>query len=133
MRKLLKIIPNNYTIGPQVFRPYPGSDFYELWKEKGGQEPKALEDWVPNIVLGSYGFMPIKKLPWIHPKDYDFFYFLSTIGTFCYMPFRQIPLDKKFLFRLGLWMAFKVRLKLNFWRYPIEIKLFQVLKSLAKK
>ncbi len=133
IKKLLTINPNNYTLGPQVFRPYPGSDFYDLWKAEGGKEPGTLKGWVPNVVVGSYGYMPIKLLPWIHPKDYDFFYFLSTIGTFCYMPFRQIPLKKDFIIRLGLWLAFRLRLTLNFWQYPIEVKLYQLLRSLRSK
>ena len=38
IKKLFRINRENYVIGPQLFRPYPGCDFYNTLKEKGWEE-----------------------------------------------------------------------------------------------
>jgi len=43
--KLIKLSPKVQILGPQAFRPYPGSTLYEECKSAGWKEPESLEEW----------------------------------------------------------------------------------------
>lgn len=63
--KLLKINPNSYVIGPQPFRPYPGSLIYnEVIEEFNIQMPVNLDEWSEEY-QNEEGFFALEKLPWI--------------------------------------------------------------------
>ena len=57
MRKLKRIHPKNEFIGPQTYRPYPRTEFYEQLKSEGKfQEPNSLREWIASGVAEQFGF-----------------------------------------------------------------------------
>lgn len=62
IKKVKEIQSEAYIIGPQIFRPYPGTELYNLAKSMGLEEPNDLREWA------DYDFA--KNLPWV--KDFGF-------------------------------------------------------------
>ena len=55
MRKLQKIHPKSEFIGPQAFRLYPKTKFYEEAKARGEiKEPETLRKWVNSDIVNRY-------------------------------------------------------------------------------
>ena len=57
-----------FFIGPQVYRPYPGTELYMESERLGLKVPEQLTDWV-NVVEGNFGFMLPENLPWLSRAD----------------------------------------------------------------
>lgn len=133
IRKLTRINHHNYIIGPQLFRPYPGSNFYDIWKDMGGKEPKTIEDWARSAALDDSSYISVKDLPWIRPKDYGFFLIMNIIGSRYLVSLKNMTWDRMALLRMFNLLLFKLRLKLNFWRLPVEASLIQRFRILSRK
>lgn len=73
--QLVKDNPNSYIIGPNAFRPYPGSKLYdECVREYGFHIPEKLDDW-KKVFSREEGFYKLEDLPWV--KDPKFIRILS--------------------------------------------------------
>jgi len=132
INKLLKINQNNYILGPQLFRPYPGSDFYNIWKEKGGEEPSTLEGWAQYLSRGSSSYITVDDLPWLPTYDYDFYMILNMLARYL-MPLKNIKFDKLAILRLFMYAALRLRMRMNYWHFPFEVTLLQLFRRLSKK
>lgn len=67
LMKEIKIThPNSEFIGPQPYRPYPGSDLYKDCLGEGLKEPKSLREW-SNFVTERGDML---DMPWV--KDFSF-------------------------------------------------------------
>ncbi len=134
INRLSKINRGNYIIGPQLFRPYPGSDFYELWKNNGGAEPDSFEGWRERLsASNNSSYVSCKDLGWIEPKDFDFFDILNTLGGQSVAPLKAMSLNAASLVKLGKSLAVKLRLGLDFWKYPIDAKLLRAIRRLYER
>ena len=56
-------------LGPQAFRPYPGSPLYEECIGAGWQEPKFLEEW-SGLVTNELNYLSVYNFPWVKDKDF---------------------------------------------------------------
>jgi len=47
IESILLKMSNSYVIGPQIYRPYPGSEIFSECVKKGFPKPQTLRDWAP--------------------------------------------------------------------------------------
>jgi anaerobic magnesium-protoporphyrin IX monomethyl ester cyclase len=65
IRKITAIDRRHTIIGPQIFRPYPGSELFQEAVIKGYTIPDDLEGWSKNNLLSRLSVINKKTLPWI--------------------------------------------------------------------
>jgi anaerobic magnesium-protoporphyrin IX monomethyl ester cyclase len=63
------IDPRHFIIGPQVFRPYPGSKLFDEAVNKGYHVPDSLKGWTFNRMITHLTVIDKDELPWIHDID----------------------------------------------------------------
>jgi radical SAM superfamily enzyme YgiQ (UPF0313 family) len=108
-------------IGPQIYRPYPGSKLYFECLEAGMKEPNTLEEWIDNPYLkGEFDLKNSEQelFPWVnYPLEelskLAFYAWLSGIKL-------RFPLINKLLRIIG---AFRCR-KLYF-RFPVLMRVYK--------
>lgn len=102
--KILKINPKIAILGPQMFRPYPGSALFNRCVEKGLKISPSLNDW-SNFFMREFPIYNRENYPW-----------LSNPGIFRKVSFCMRYLYKGFLpLRLRFAMVkFHVRTRLKF-------------------
>jgi anaerobic magnesium-protoporphyrin IX monomethyl ester cyclase len=69
IRKINAIDSRHTVIGPQIFRPYPGSELFREAVKKGFAIPSSLEGWTQNNLLSRLSVVNKKTLPWINDLD----------------------------------------------------------------
>ncbi|MBU2472664.1 B12-binding domain-containing radical SAM protein [Patescibacteria group bacterium] len=62
--QLVKMGDQVQILGPQAFRPYPGSELYKECLASGWQEPKSLDQWGETI-KDELNYLDISKFPWL--------------------------------------------------------------------
>ena len=69
IRDLVRINQRTGILGPQILRPYPGCELYDLCVEHGFVAPKKLEEWekVDRIALF---YLSTDALPWLPDKEF---------------------------------------------------------------
>jgi anaerobic magnesium-protoporphyrin IX monomethyl ester cyclase len=67
--KIITIDGRHTIIGPQIFRPYPGSELFNEVVSKGYSIPNDLEGWTKNNVLSRLSVVNKETLPWIIDID----------------------------------------------------------------
>jgi hypothetical protein len=82
--KLLKLSDQVQILGPQAFRPYPGSELYNECLASGWQAPQSLEEWA-RLAEGELNFLSVKNFPWIKKSDRDFVESMEAYGR----PYRR--------------------------------------------
>ncbi|MHB0976432.1 MAG: B12-binding domain-containing radical SAM protein [Candidatus Aquicultorales bacterium] len=123
--EVLRLSPKSTVIGPQLFRPYPGSEIYDRAVEEYGlSEPDDLEGW-SRLVSQEGGYFTAEMLPWVRePKA-------VRLRAF-YLERRSVEDRKRArLEGLAVGIMRKVagaRLRTAFYRFPIEYHLYDVLK-----
>lgn len=120
---LTKINQRVKIIGPQTFRPYPGSPLFKECITMGWHPPFSLEEWA-KAMSGELNYMDSHKLPWL--KNPDVIESLDVIVRLGANPIKyafglEVKANKvlKFLFIL----LCRIRWKLKFFGWPIEYKL----------
>ncbi|MBI2671524.1 B12-binding domain-containing radical SAM protein [Candidatus Woesearchaeota archaeon] len=87
IKKIKKIEPDSFIIGPQPYRPYPGGKMFEQAVSLGWKEPQSLEAWYENY--SEMLFAPTSKLfPWI--EDPTFVDYLLIYTKFASNSLKQI-------------------------------------------
>jgi len=121
--KLIKIDQSVKIIGPQTFRPYPGSTLFEECVSTGWHPPSSIEEWSKSM-SGELNYLEPNQLPWL--KNPDIIESLDVVVRLGANPIKyawklEVKANKilKFLFIL----LCKIRWKLKFFRLPIEYKL----------
>ncbi len=122
MEQLRKINPRSYFIGPQVFRPYPGSELYRQALAAGMTEPATLDEWSrqPFTAEGRIDHM---SLPWVRETDVELIRMINFIAPVYYNHHYLTESPVSALFHLLLRILFKLRLDLNCWHLPFEHRL----------
>lgn len=134
MKKIQQLCPQAKFAGPQLYRPYPGSKFYEMCLQSGWQPPQTLEEWAEKIESGTMETDPF-LMPWVKDKDF-------TRTAWFYSIFLALPLPKLlnhfrnfcrnnkkgYIFLLvgslgviGITLLGRLRLLLNFHKFHYEI------------
>ena len=86
MQKIQEFCPRAKFAGPQLFRPYPGSKFYEMCLDSGWRPPQTLTEWAEKIESGTMETDPF-FMPWVKDKDF-------TRTAWFYSIFLALPLPK---------------------------------------
>lgn len=100
--KIKKISPRSLVIGPQVFRPYPGCELYDMIKDKFSA-PRTLRDWIRLDPIG--GYTTADRLTWTQDPSY-----VANVGFYVdranydpeqmWMKVAEYPLRRMAQFRL---------------------------------
>jgi len=61
-----KLSRRSYIIGPQMYRPYPGSKLFLDCVALGWKAPVHLEDWATGLELS--GHFPLEQMGWVKNK-----------------------------------------------------------------
>jgi len=124
INKLTKLSPKIQILGPQAFRPYPGSALYKECLESGWKSPQSLDEWA-NLVDNELNHLSPKKFPWAR-KNLDLIESLEAYVRFGAHSIKSamgstIKSNKllKFIFVL----LCQLRWRLKFFKWPLEIKL----------
>lgn len=128
MDKIRKMGNQNYFIGPQIFRPYPGSELYRKALEAGLEEPQSLEAWASENFTGE-GWIGSDELLWIQPENRAFIEYVNYIAPIYYN--RQFLKSSGFkaVYHAFLRMLFAFRLTTNYRKVAFE----HTLKTLPEK
>ncbi|MBU2264832.1 B12-binding domain-containing radical SAM protein, partial [Patescibacteria group bacterium] len=123
--KLIKLSPKIQILGPQAFRPYPGSELYEECVASGWQEPKSLEEWA-ELSVNEFNYLSVKNFPWIKKSDRDFVESMEAYVRFGAHSVKSAlgsSVRAQQWLKLGFVLICQVRWKLKFFAWPIEYKL----------
>ncbi|MBN1297461.1 B12-binding domain-containing radical SAM protein, partial [bacterium] len=119
MEKIRRMSSDNYFIGPQIFRPYPGSELYRKAVTSGLNEPNDLAEW------GSRSFTPegwigCDEQVWIRPSDRMMVDYVNTVAPVYYNHRYLSASGLKKIFHHLIRGVFRFRLETGFWLFPVE-------------
>jgi len=77
--RLVKLSSKIQILGPQAFRPYPGSSLYEECLLSGWSSPQTLEQWA-ELMENELNYLSPQNFPWV--KDPDFIESLEAYVRF---------------------------------------------------
>ena len=121
--RLLKLSDKVQVLGPQAFRPYPGSELYNECIEAGWKAPESIEEWA-KVAENELSYLAVKNFPWV--KDKDFVESMEAYVRFGAHSFKSAlgssVKAQKFL-KFGFVLLCKIRWKLKFFKWPIEFKI----------
>ncbi len=121
--ELVKLSDKVQILGPQAFRPYPGSELYNECLEAGWSEPQELNEW-GGTIKNELNFLDVQNFPWLDNPD-----FIESLEA--YVRFGAHSVESalgstvkasKFL-KLPFILICKLRWKLKFFSFPWEYKL----------
>lgn len=123
--KITKIHPDSEIFGPQIFRPFPGSDIFDEIS-KYVEFPKRLEDWEKNgLLFGDNYRVPI-EFPWLDVSDYNLkklrFYGSNANGLPKSMRYKQFYYK---VIEFFLKKSARMRIRYSFYGLPFEYALSQ--------
>jgi len=121
--KLIKLGDKVQILGPQAFRPYPGSELYLECVASGWSAPGSLEDW-SHLVRNQLNYLQVKNFNWVKHKD-----FVESMEAYVRFGAHSIKsaMGSSVKARRWLKLAFvllcQLRWRLKFFAWPIEFKL----------
>jgi anaerobic magnesium-protoporphyrin IX monomethyl ester cyclase len=121
--KLAKMDDRIQILGPQAFRPYPGSELYAACLAAGWQEPSSLEEW-SKLMASELSYLTVQNFPWV--KEKDFVESMETYARFGAASLKSAlgsTIKANKIIKLGFILICKLRWKLKFFAWPIEYKL----------
>ena len=120
---LLKLGEQVQILGPQAFRPYPGSELYDECLNSGWKAPENLEQW-SELVANELNYLTVQNFPWVKHKD-----FVESMEAYVRFGAHSIKSAmgssvkaQKFV-KLAFVILCKIRWKLRFFAFPLEFKL----------
>jgi len=121
--KLIRLSDRVQILGPQAFRPYPGSELYQECVASGWISPESLEEW-SRLVKNQLNYLQVKNFNWVKHKD-----FVESIEAYVRFGAHSVKSAmgstvkaQKWL-KLGFVLLCQLRWKLKFFAWPIEYKL----------
>ncbi len=121
--RLVKLSDKVQILGPQAFRPYPGSELYLECVKSGWSEPKTLDEW-SHLVENQLNYLSIKNFNWVKHKDY-----VESIEAYVRFGAHSIKsamgstIKAQRFLKLGFILFCKLRWKLKFFAFPFDYKL----------
>ncbi|MCX6779481.1 MAG: radical SAM protein [Candidatus Magasanikbacteria bacterium] len=121
--RLAKLSDKVQILGPQAFRPYPGSTLYEECLAAGWQAPQTLEEW-SHLVENQLSYLDVKNFPWVKEKDLvDSLEAYVRFGAHSIKSALGSSVSSNKLLKLGFILVCKLRWKVKFFKWPVEFKL----------
>ena len=121
--KLAKLSEKVQIIGPQAFRPYPGSTLYEECLVAGWQAPRTLDEWA-HLAQNQLSYLAVKNFPWVKDKN-----FVESMEAYVRFGAHSVKsalgssVSASRILKLGFILICKLRWKLKFFWWPVEFKL----------
>ncbi len=128
--QLVKLGSQVQILGPQAFRPYPGSELYEECLKAGWQAPQSLEDWA-HLVENELNYLTVKNFTWVKDKD-----FVESMEAYVRFGAHSFSSAMSSSVKSKKWLKFlfvlicQIRWRMKFFVFPIEYKLAK--KSVVK-
>ncbi|MBN2533063.1 MAG: cobalamin-dependent protein [Spirochaetales bacterium] len=125
IQKISRINNNFMVLGPQIYRPYPGSQLYRLCIKEGMKEPETLGEWGSSPYIESdikpknNHLYPWIKYPVVFLHNIIFYTFL--LGVKSRIPFLTTIIH----------MIAQARCTLFFFKFPVEKKLYEFFKKIG--
>ncbi len=121
--KLIKLDPRVQILGPQAFRPYPGSTLYEECLAALWQAPQTLKEWA-SAVQDELNYLTPYQFPWVkNPELVDSLEAYARFGAQSFKSALASSVKSNKLLKILFIAACKLRWKLRFFKWPIEYKL----------
>jgi radical SAM superfamily enzyme YgiQ (UPF0313 family) len=123
--RLVKLSPKIQILGPQAFRPYPGSELYEECLASGWQDPKTLEEWA-GLAENELNYLSVKNFPWIKKKDKNFVESIEAYVRFGAHSIKSAmgsSVKAWKMLKLGFVLLCQLRWWLKFFVWPVEFKM----------
>ncbi len=110
-------------LGPQAFRPYPGSPLYEECVQAGWKAPATLEEWA-HLVENELSYLTVRNFPWVRHKDYvESMEAYVRFGAHSLQSAMGSSVKAQKIIKLAFVLICKLRWKLKFFFFPIEFKI----------
>lgn len=138
VKKLRKIGPYVGTQSPQLYRPIPGGELFNECVKLGFVAPKNIREWTSEKLQAS-GYLDLDKLPWVKRDNKTIVIIRYVTTILSTIKFRWWLIDKTssfFIKRLMLnfvSILFRLRERMNFWKFPVEYKCFEILQVVKEK
>ncbi|KKR49043.1 MAG: Fe-S protein, radical SAM family [Candidatus Magasanikbacteria bacterium GW2011_GWC2_40_17] len=121
--RLAKLSEKVQILGPQAFRPYPGSTLYEECLAAGWQAPQTLEEW-NHLVENQLSYLDVKNFSWVKEKDLvDSLEAYARFGAHSIKSALGSSVSANKILKLGFILVCQLRWKLKFFKWPVEFKL----------
>ena len=121
--QLVKLGNQVQILGPQAFRPYPGSELYEECLNAGWQAPRFLEEWA-HLVENELNYLTVKNFPWVKDKDFvESMEAYVRFGAHSFSSAMGSSVKSKKWLKFLFVLVCQIRWKLKFFAFPIEYKL----------
>ncbi len=121
--KLAKLSDKIQILGPQAFRPYPGSELYEECVASGWKAPETLEEWA-DLARNELSYLAIKNFPWVRHKDFvESMEAYVRFGAHSFKSAMGSSVKAKRFLKMLFVIICKIRWKLKFFAFPIEFKM----------
>jgi anaerobic magnesium-protoporphyrin IX monomethyl ester cyclase len=121
--ELLALDERVQILGPQAFRPYPGSTLYEECLHSGWQAPRGLEEW-SRAITNEISFLTPYQFPWV--QNPDLAASLEAYARFGAQSWKSAlgsTVNANTFLKAIFILICKLRWKLRFFKWPIEYKL----------
>ena len=124
INKLLKVNDDTEFIGPQPFRPYPGSPLYnKCVADYGWKSPNTLREW-SALMEKEWGYLSSKNFSWVENPDFvdalwPYLHYALTDFTTALGSGVEVNKILKIMFILSA----KIRFRFKYFNHPIEYKI----------
>jgi anaerobic magnesium-protoporphyrin IX monomethyl ester cyclase len=132
INQIYEINPKLLLIGPQLFRPYPGSELYDQALEHGLTAPTSLKAWSKDIYcLDSSSHsrrLDVKTLPWLPQPEFFEKVMLCFYVSCTKRDFWRVPVLYLLPLRLMQWIA-EIRIKKRLFKFMPEAFLYRLINN----
>lgn len=142
IKKVFSVCRSPRILGPQLFRPYPGSKLYQKCLSAGWKEPNNLEGW-DKVVREEFMQTNPFAAPWIkNPKLVNIVWFYSFLLVVPFYKLVNMFLEYCRIYRksslfsiigtvgvIAISSLGRLRYLLNYYDLPFEVKLFKKFRS----
>lgn len=121
--QLAKLSPKIQILGPQAFRPYPGSVLEQECVASGWSSPESLDDWA-KVVANELNYLSPRNFPWV--KNLDLVESLEAYVRFGAHTIKSAlgsTVKAARLLKLPFVLLCQLRWKLKFFKWPWDFKL----------
>lgn len=128
--RLTNLSPKIQILGPQAFRPYPGSALYQDCLLSGWSAPQTLDDWA-KVVEDELNYLSPRQFPWVRNID-----LVESLEAYVRFGAHTIEsalgstVQANKILKLLFILLCQIRWKLKFFKWPLE---FQIARRVVTK
>lgn len=121
--RLVKLSDKVQILGPQAFRPYPGSQLFAECVESGWHSPNSLEEW-NSYVQNELNYLDIQNFPWLKDKNLvESMEAYVRFGAHSFKSAMGSSVKAQKFIKFGFVLLCKIRWQLKFFAFPFDFKL----------